>query len=153
MKKIFILIVICFAGCKKQGDTTPNQDTLTFNANGENYAMTGKFGYYNLSGVEWGKNVFSDTGINMSFSGDKVANLTIGVFGSKKLLNTKIRISYSQSYFGFDGQPNTYNFDTMVSYIIFTRYDSIISGTFSCTGSDVSGNTINITNGKIYLFN
>jgi hypothetical protein len=155
----FLLFIFAFISCKKSTTTpVPTQNTVVFTSNGINYSVTGDYDYFRNSWVSYSNYGSNSNEIHMYFyTGGGHVDLAITVDGPM-LLNTKMsmRNKSSSIFFDKDIDPvtGTHYFDTTTSYVIFTQFDSKTTvGTFQCNGIGSGSDTVNVTNGKFYLFN
>ena len=150
----FVFVTIWLSSCHKDNSTITSS-YMSFKVNGTALNYSSGIGFLKPQGFDY--NTYTETTGFLEFGlyAHSTINLYMGLT-ALPILNTKLFLLKDStiSYFISDnnGSPHEfYHFDTTKSYIIFTRRDSVITGTFECHGVNDTGGVINITNGQFAI--
>ena len=146
MKNISYIFILCtLLGCTKKKNDPPADNLVTYKANGQYIAVKGINQGFFSNGVTLGK-VFNP---DSSYDYELYAENIDVFFSSAVVLNTKIKVNHYSSFY-FDDN-HIYYFDSLSSYILFTRHDSVNAGSFICNGTNDLGQKVAITEGMFYV--
>ena len=149
------LIFVCsfFISCHKDNNTITSS-YMSFNVNGTPNNVTYGIDFFKVDGFTYGTDNDSSGYIDCLFRVQSSKSFLGMYIYAQPKLGEKIYLINDSSRSGYLVSGITdihYNFDTTKSYIIFTRRDSVISGTFECHGTNDTGGVVNITNGQFAI--
>ncbi len=156
MRNSFLIFFSCLLiSCGKSSTAPVTQSYLSYYANGTFASYNGPFGYTNSYGVLSGYQIYSDGTASFSLSSGDSKSVQLYIrTNNPPPTNIILKVSDSLSFYPATDSTNnnSYKFDT-TSYIIFSAFNStMISGTFACHGTNNSGQSISITQGKFTVF-